>query len=206
MSHLGDRVSGLVDGELDGAERDKATAHLARCEQCRSEAASLRDLKRQLRALAEQAPAVADAEADLTRRLMEMTGHTTEQPAQGWLRVLPRGATSRQGLPRSVRQPRPLARRDGTPGGSRHPKVSRRQRRYLALGAVSIVVGLGTAAFTAGGGDPSAGPGPRVTVTPQLELYSMEHAITTGEVPFAGVPGSIEGGTGSIASPPAQKP
>ena len=49
MTHLGDRLSALVDGELDGAERDKATAHLARCEQCRSEAAALRDLKRQLR-------------------------------------------------------------------------------------------------------------------------------------------------------------
>jgi hypothetical protein len=71
---------------------------------------------------------------------------------------------------------------------------------------VSIVVGLGTAAFTAGGGDPSAGPGPKVT--PQLELYSEEHAITTGEVPLVGVPGSLEGGPGSIAtsSTPAYKP
>jgi hypothetical protein len=50
------------------------------------------------------------------------------------------------------------------------------------LGAVSLVVGLGTVAFTAGGGG-DAVPGPRIT--PPVEMYSVEHAITTGEVPFA---------------------
>ncbi len=39
MSHLGDRLSALVDGELDGAELDRAYAHLAGCTRCRSEAA-----------------------------------------------------------------------------------------------------------------------------------------------------------------------
>ncbi len=206
MSHLGDHLSALVDGELGAAEQDKATAHLARCEQCRAEAAALRDLKRQLRALAKQAPESVSAEADLARRLMAVCDLRAEQPAQGWHRVLPAGATSRQALPRSLRPARPLARRDGAPGGSRRPKVSRRQRRYLAIGAVSIMVGLGTAAFSAGGGDPSAGSGPKVT--PQLELYSEEHAITTGEVPLAGVPGSLEGDPGSIAtaSTPHQAP
>ena len=51
------------------------------------------------------------------------------------------------------------------------------------LGAVFLVVGLGTAAFTAGGGGDAA-PGPRIT--PPVEMYSVEHAITTGEVPFPG--------------------
>jgi hypothetical protein len=49
------------------------------------------------------------------------------------------------------------------------------------LGAVSLVVGLGTAAFSAGGGG-EAVPGPRIT--PAVEMYSVEHAITTGQVPF----------------------
>ena len=48
MSHLGDRLSALVDGELDGAERDRAHAHLASCEQCRTEAAELRMLKQSI--------------------------------------------------------------------------------------------------------------------------------------------------------------
>lgn len=193
MTHLGERLSALVDGELDGAERDKATAHLARCEQCRAEAASLRDLKRQLRSLAAESPAVVAHEAGMTRRLMEMTGiGAAPQPRLRRLRVLsrpPRGlrppgpASARPGRPaRSARSAR-----SGWPGGAR---MARRHGRYLALGAVTIVVGLGTAAFSVGGGGDAA-PGPRIT--PQMQLYSEEHAITTGDVPFAGVPGSVEG-------------
>ena len=70
MSHLGDRLSALVDGELGGAERDRAYAHLASCEQCRTEAAELRALKRKLSTLLSRAP----AEAAMTRRLIAMTG------------------------------------------------------------------------------------------------------------------------------------
>jgi len=70
MSHLGDRLSALIDGELDGAERDRAYAHLAGCEQCRTEAAELRALKQKLSTLVSRAP----AEAAMTRRLIAMTG------------------------------------------------------------------------------------------------------------------------------------
>ena len=141
MSHLGDRLSALVDGELGAAERDRAHAHLASCEQCRAEAAELRALKRKLGGLTAGAP----AEAAMTRRLIAMTGPGGPLPPR------------------------------------RHPPRTTR-RRYLVLGAVSVVVGLGAAAFTAGGGP--AAPGPRIT--PPVEMYSVEHAITTGEVPFTG--------------------
>jgi anti-sigma factor RsiW len=161
MSHLGDRLSALVDGELDGAERDRAHAHLASCEQCRAEAAELRALKQQLRGLDSQAP----AEAAMTRRLIAMTGPGGPLPPRSRkLRLAPSG--------------RPAARLGSLGPGSR--RASR--RRYLALGAVSVVVGLGSVAFTAGGGD--GVPGPRIT--PPVEMYSVEHAITTGEVPFTG--------------------
>ena len=66
------------------------------------------------------------------------------------------------------------------PGAVRPRSAGR--RRYLVLGTVSLVVSLGTAAFTVGGGG-DAVPGPRIT--PPVEMYSVEHAITTGEVPFA---------------------
>jgi hypothetical protein len=56
----------------------------------------------------------------------------------------------------------------------------------MAIGGICLVVGLGTAAFTAGGGG-TAEPGPRIT--PPVEMYSVEHAITTGEVPFTGPSG-----------------
>jgi anti-sigma factor RsiW len=167
MSHLGDRLSALVDGELDGAERDRAHAHLASCEQCRTEAAELRVLKQQLSTLMTGAP----AEAAMTKRLIAMTGPGGPMPSRrGLLRA---GPGPRRGATRASRRP-------GTRGhrGAR----SARRRRYLMLGTVSLVVGLGTAAFSAGGGGEAA-PGPRIT--PPVEIYSVEHAITTGQVPFA---------------------
>jgi anti-sigma factor RsiW len=157
MSHLGSRLSALVDGELSGAELDRAHAHLAGCKQCRTEAAELRALKQKLRGLMAGAP----AEAAMTKRLIAMTGPGGPlPPRRRLLRVIP------------GRRPAP---------GPASSRPGSRHRRYLVLGTVSLVVGLGTAAFTAGGG-PDTAPGPRIT--PPVEMYSIEHAITTGEVPF----------------------
>ena len=184
MSHLGDRLSALVDGELDGAELDRAHAHLAGCEQCRTEAAELRALKQKLRGLMTGAP----AEAAMTRRLIAMTGPGGPMPPRRrLLRVVPGRRPAAGPAPKA---PRPEARR---------PRSGR--RRYLVLGTVSLVVGLGTAAFTAGGGGDAA-PGPRIT--PPVEMYSVEHAITTGEVPFPGPtrPASASSGPDSEASAP----
>ena len=170
MSHLGDRLSALVDGELGGAELDRAHAHLAGCDQCRIEAAELRALKQKLRGLTDGAP----AEAAMTRRLIAMTGPGGPMPPRRrlLLRVVP-GRRPAAG---------PASSRPG-PGPAPKPWPSARRRRYLVLGTVSLVVGLGTAAFTVGGGGEAA-PGPRIT--PSVEMYSVEHAITTGEVPFPG--------------------
>jgi anti-sigma factor RsiW len=169
MSHLGDRLSALVDGELDGAERDRAHAHLAGCERCRAEAAELRALKRKLRELMTGAP----AEAAMTSRLIAMTGPGGPlPPRRRLLRVVPgRRPTAGPALSGSA---------SSGPGA---PRLAR-HRRYLVLGTVSLVVGLGAAAFTVGGGG-DASPGPRIT--PPVEMYSVEHAITTGEVPFPGL-------------------
>jgi anti-sigma factor RsiW len=168
MSHLGNRLSALIDGELDGAELDRAHAHLAGCQQCRVEAAEFRALKQKLRGLMTGAP----AEAAMTRRLIAMTGPGGPlPPRRRLLRVMPGRRSAAGPAPR-----RPRA-------GTRRPGLARR-RRYLVFGTVSLVVGLGTAAFTVGGGGEAA-PGPRIT--PPVEMYSVEHAITTGEVPFPGL-------------------
>jgi anti-sigma factor RsiW len=181
MSHLGDRLSALVDGELDGADLDRANAHLARCEQCRTEAAELRQLKRKLRDLmTRELVDGAPAEAAMTSRLVALTGPGGPVPVRP-------GPRSRRRRLRVVPGRRPGAdlqvSRTGHPGhpGTRRAWLGARHRRYLMLGTVSLVVGLGTAAFTAGGGGDAA-PGPRIT--PPVEMYSVEHAITTGEVPF----------------------
>jgi anti-sigma factor RsiW len=185
MSHLGDLLSALVDGELSGTDRDRASAHLARCEQCRDEAAALRELKGELRSLGSAPLDETEADAAMTQRLLAISSLAA---AAG-----PSGAV-RQRRHRMVAAHAPLGPRGSTgpsgPGRASTPRPSRRNRRFLVVGAMSIVVTLGTAAFSMGGSD--AAPGPRIT--PQYELYSEEHALTTGEVPYAGPP------TGSGAS------
>ena len=69
MSHLGQRLSALIDGELSHAQRERVLAHLARCEPCRSEAAALRVLKQRMHALGE-----ATANTALTDRLVALGG------------------------------------------------------------------------------------------------------------------------------------
>ena len=145
MSHLGPRLSALIDGELSAADRDRAHAHLAWCAACRAEARELRELKRRMRGLADQAA----GDDTLTRRLLA------------------------------------IAEPDG-PGGRAPLRGHRgRHRRYVAIGIASCAVaGIGVTAFTMGGGQPA---GPRIT--PPVEMYSVQHAITTGEIPFGGPAG-----------------
>jgi anti-sigma factor RsiW len=68
MNHLGQRLSALIDGELEGDERDRVLGHLARCGWCREEATALRTLKRRMNALGGAA-----AGAGLTGRLIGLS-------------------------------------------------------------------------------------------------------------------------------------
>jgi anti-sigma factor RsiW len=175
MSHLGELLTAFLDGELTGAEQDRVTAHLVRCERCRTEAASLRELKERLRSLT---GVPADTGAELAKRLL----------------ALPDTASRTVGSSATARVRRRARRQDRTqrrPGGSRRPQGKTRltKRRYVVLGTVSVVVGLGAAAFSVGGADTGSGP----RITPQVELYSEEHAITTGEVPFTGPAAEMAG-------------
>jgi anti-sigma factor RsiW len=181
MSHLGDLVSALVDGELSGAELDRANAHLAACGACRVEARALRRLKYELRALAEPA-GVTDAD-QITGRLLAMAasaGADAQVPRQ-------RGPGD-SGDPadrggRKLRRLRAAGRGAGTgpyafTGQGRRGALRRRRGRYVLWTTLSlIVVGIGTA-FGMGGG--STGP----KVTPQLEVFDAQHAVTSGDVPF----------------------
>jgi hypothetical protein len=67
MSHLGQRISALIDGELSDSERDRVLTHIAGCDACRQEAVALRALKQRMHSLGE-----AMADAALTGRLMAM--------------------------------------------------------------------------------------------------------------------------------------
>jgi anti-sigma factor RsiW len=67
VSHLGDRVAALVDGELDHESRDRALAHIATCDSCRAEVDAERRLKARIRALSEP-----ELTADLNLRLLSL--------------------------------------------------------------------------------------------------------------------------------------
>jgi anti-sigma factor RsiW len=153
MSHLGQRLSALIDGELEGAERDRVLVHLARCEPCRDEAAALRTLKRRMSALGEAA-----ADSAFTRRLVGLAQSGSPFAAgPGW----PAG-----GAATAAR----LARR-----GGREIKPA----WYVALGCSAIfLTSVGTAAFMAGS---PAQPGPRVT--PNVDVFMAQYDVTTGLVP-----------------------
>lgn len=172
MNHLGEQISAFIDGELTGADLDRASAHLAACGRCRAEAAELRQLKRDLRALFE-----VDGDDALTRRLLAMAG-----PGGPGGRVSsrrPRREGYRREHTRDNRDRRQPHR------GKRGRGTVRSRGRYVLWGAISlVVVGVGAAAFTMGGSGGNDYPGPAVTVTPQLEMFSVEHAIISGDVPF----------------------
>ena len=179
MSHLGDQLSALVDGELSGAELDRANAHLASCGACRVEAHALRRLKHELHSLAEPA-GVTDTD-QITSRLLALA------PKAGWDAQVPRprkgGGPGDLGGSRP-RRLRAMGRRAGTGPyavTARGATAVRRLRRgrYVVWTTLSlIVVGIGTAAFGMGGG--STGP----KITPQLEVFDAQHAVTSGDVPF----------------------
>jgi anti-sigma factor RsiW len=153
VSHLGHRLSALIDGELDGVERDRVLVHLAKCEPCRSEAVALRTLKRRMNALGETA-----ADSALTRRLIGLG-----QP----------------GSPAALGQPGATP----WPGARSLAAAQGRELRpawYVTFGAAAVVlVGVSTAAFLAGGGTDQ--PGPRVT--PAVDTYMVQHDLISGVAP-----------------------
>jgi len=154
MTHLGHRLSALIDGELDAEERDRVLVHLARCESCRGEAVALRTLKRRMNALGEAA-----ADAALTRRLIGL--------------AKPGGTGSA-----SPAEPRPWPQSDPMGPGRGGREV--RPAWYVAVGATAVVVvGVGTAAFLAGGS--AEQPGPRVT--PAVDTYVLQHDLMDGVAP-----------------------
>jgi anti-sigma factor RsiW len=174
VSHLGDLLSALVDGELSGADLDRASAHVAACGACRVEANALRRLKHELRALAE----VSDL-GDMTRRLLAMNSQAG-QPGLA-ARVPARQPGSERAQRRRVGTAGQRAIADSYSALPSGRLTGRRRGRYVLWSTVSlVVVGIGTAAFGMGGNASPAGP----QITPQLEVFDIQHAITSGDVPF----------------------
>lgn len=59
MSHLGDRLAALVDGDLDAGEYDRAMAHVRHCADCRAEVDRQRWVRQRLQGLPGAEPSAA---------------------------------------------------------------------------------------------------------------------------------------------------
>ncbi|MCO6009523.1 zf-HC2 domain-containing protein [Actinoallomurus purpureus] len=174
--HLGERLTALIDGELGHHEREKAHRHLAACGECRAEAEALRGLKKRLRSLSDTMPSEG-----LLRRLEAMG-----EPGDPLPPPVPR--LPGQARPPVVARPgdvRPSHTRPSRPSDNRPRRAAATGRRlprgrYLLAGAATLaVLGVGSAAFAAG-----ADPGSLPRVTPSVEQFAVEHALTSGDVPL----------------------
>ena len=173
MSHLGRWLSALVDGELDGIERDRVLNHVAGCDACRQEANAMRALKRRLTALGGTC-----AESPIASRLIEIARSDVGSPARSvgdsasWPMVDVRPITAR--LPRQIR-----------PGWK------------LATGSAgSALIAIAFVAFLLGNG--SSGP-PAPKITPSVDSYLLLHIHDAGQEP-AGAVGGTGGYVGSYRS------
>jgi anti-sigma factor RsiW len=181
VSHLEEQLSALIDGELSGGELDRVNAHLAACDQCRSDAAALRLLKRELRQLAAAPPSPGLTDRLLALAAEEGLGLSPQpvplQASTGRQRFAPRGYTDRPGTRRD--DPAERAPRSRPPHSPDADWARRRRNRRVALGAVSFVisVGIGVGAYSISN-LPAQGK-----MTPQLELYNVGHAILGGGFP-----------------------
>ncbi|HEX4815332.1 MAG TPA: zf-HC2 domain-containing protein [Nonomuraea sp.] len=173
MAHLGERVSALVDGELNHHERERALAHLTFCADCRREVESMRALKSRLRLL--DTPAMP---ADLTMSLLRMAEPGGPLPP----RERPFPTRTFGGVP--IPGPHTIApldnrpRRDAGGGASGPGRGGRRRSTYVAVGVVSAAVALGT--FFA-----ASGAGQNVR-TPPVELWKVQQSPT--DIPSVATP------------------
>lgn len=183
MSHLGERLSALVDGELGHGDRERALRHLAVCEQCRFEAEMLRRLKRRLHGLGGPGPS-----GDLMLRLLSMSD--PGEPLPPPMSPFPGTGTSPGGGPLSSGG---FGGMSGFGGGTAtavavpaqpsrtRSALRRRGGRYALAGASLMALALSTA--FAVGGEPTEGT---PSVTPSMDAFAVEHALTSGGVPPLG--------------------
>ncbi|HEU4912722.1 MAG TPA: zf-HC2 domain-containing protein [Actinomycetes bacterium] len=177
MTHLGDRIAALADGELDHPARDRALAHVAHCASCRRELEAQRAVKETLSAA--PSPLLATTTLDSLRGLADLGG-----PVPPRARTMPQGPLVPE-LPAPGRRPRG-ARRDSRRPGDR----VRRRAGVMTAGALSVAgLVLGTA-FVAGGAQSTT------PVAPPVAELSVEHgrtstAVTVGD-PTSGLMTSFD--------------
>jgi len=186
VTHLGQRLSALIDGELDGSERERVLRHMAGCYSCRDEVAALRMLKRRTSALGQ---AGSGAGAGLTGRLLGLSALAS---LQGW--------DEDADLPSPGLLPdRPAG--NSPVRGTASPE--QRAARYFLAGSLAIfLAGLGTAAVLAGGESQPQAPTPPVKPSIDVMVFSPSRGGPAADRPDAG-PASLRSGLGPVSAHPA---
>ncbi len=187
MSHLGQRLSALIDGELDGSARERVLVHLGRCVSCRDEVAALRMVKRRMSEFGEDE---SGAGAGLTGRRIGLCALASLQLREDADRQSPGSAAGRPvgGLP---------GRGPGSP--------EQRAGRYFLAGSLAIfLAGLGTAAVIAGGESQPQAPTPPVTPSVDVMVFSPSRGGGPAATrPEAG-PASLRSQRGSVSAHPVR--
>ncbi|MGB6453819.1 MAG: zf-HC2 domain-containing protein [Streptosporangiaceae bacterium] len=178
MTHLGQRLSALIDGELEGSERERVLLHMTRCDSCRAEAAALRTLKRRMSALGDAA-----AGAGLTGRLIRLSALASmadKDPADAEL-------PDDEPPPASPWRDRP-----NDLHGRGQASAEQRLGRYFLAGSLAVfLAGLGTAAVIAGGEPQPQAPTPPVTPSVDVMVFPPGPGTDTGTVLPVARPSSL---------------
>lgn len=199
MSHLGDRITPLVDQQLPADATERAHAHIAACRECHDAVEIERLTKARLATLGSPEP-----DDDLMRRLLQMAGPAGPMPPRaGHVPGTPRphpvrpaagprptGSRRPSVLSRSPGRVTALSRPAGRPaerGPGSHPapgspaRLSRSSRTRLTaamVGALCLVsAGVAGGVVTSGGGQRG--------VVPPVDAFVVEHATTTSSLTFA---------------------
>jgi hypothetical protein len=173
VTHLGPRISALVDGELGHDARDRALAHVAHCRTCRDTLESERAVKDLLAAAVPPAPSdrvLASLQA-LALPGNPVPPRARTMPQGPVVPVLPPPGQAPRGARTDSRAPA-----GSGPGAAATTRRTTRRARYAAVGALSVAgLVLGTA-FAAGA--PRQSPSP--VVPPAAELTVEHNATTSG--------------------------
>ena len=200
MTHLGDRIAALVDGELGHQDRDRALAHVAHCARCRQELDEQRAVRALLARSAAPAPSAETVEALLSlatpggplpprARTMPQGPLVPELPPPGRFgRTGPRGSRGSRESRRAA--DRADSRRPGDAAARR--ERSARRGRLVAASALSVAGLVLSTAFVAGGAESGGGP-----VAPPVAQLTVEHgrtatAVTVGD-PMFGLTAGLTG-------------
>lgn len=188
MKHLDERISELVDERLDYNERDQALAHLAVCAQCRNAVEYERTAKAALRSLPDVEPsqqlmaslfALAEPGGPMPP---DRPSLARSAPVAGWRESS--GSTRRRKGPRMGMTMR----------GSKLAAAG----ALSASGVVALLAAVGGPAQTAG--KVAQVPDEAAAVVPSYDEFLIEHALTTGGLPF------VEHASSLVSLPPAGDP